>query len=357
MADVATENGISKKIRMQTGAWAAAGHVVRYFASVPRPVAWSGLAPLEADLVRRGNALRRIFNSYALCRHIATWQPDAIYFRYAHHSPGLPRLFSRFPTIAEINSNDLVEYDLTLSAFKRLYHRMTRERVLRPVRGFVAVTSELAERFSGYGKPVEVIGNSTDFAALPSLPAPSPDAGTSLIFVGNTGTPWHGLDRIGELAGTFPKYKFVVVGCTPEDYLHCSGLGLVPPNLQFLGMMAQPDYLPMLGQATAAIGTLGLYRKHMEEACPLKVREYLALGLPVIGAYQDTDIPPEADYFLRLPNNAEPLTPWKDRITAFIEHWRMRRVPRTVIAHLDVSVKEARRLAFMEKIVAVSRHG
>jgi glycosyltransferase involved in cell wall biosynthesis len=357
MADITTENGISKKIRMQTVAWAAAGHVVRYFASVPRPPAWSGLAPLEADLIRRGNALEQILCSRTLCQHIDSWQPDVIYFRFAHHSPGLPGLFSRYPTIAEINSDDLQEYDLTLSAPKRVYHRMTRERVLCQVRGFVAVTSELAKRFSGFAKPTEIIGNSIDFAALPILPVATPDCRIRLIFVGNTGTPWHGLERVDDLAGMFPEYEFVVIGCTPRDYLGCPGVRNVPPNLQLVGMMAQQEYLPLLTNATAAIGTLGLYRKHMDEACPLKVREYLALGLPVIGAYQDTDIPPKADYFLRLPNDAEPLAPWRERIAAFMEHWRTRRVPRSGIAHLDVSVKEAQRLAFMAQIVAASRHG
>jgi glycosyltransferase involved in cell wall biosynthesis len=265
-------------------------------------------------------------------------------------------LFSRYPTIAEINSDDLQEYGLTLSASKRLYHRMTRERVLQRVRGFVAVTPELAERFSGFAKPTEIIGNSIEFAALPPLSAATPGGRTRLVFVGNTGTPWHGLERVGDLAGVFPECDFVIVGCTPEDYMRCKGVPDVPRNLQLLGMMAQLDYLPLLSQATAAIGTLGLYRKHMEEACPLKVREYLALGLPVIGAYQDTDIPPDADYFLRLPNNAEPLAPWRDRILAFLDHWRSRRVPRPAIAHLDVSVKEARRLAFMEQILGASHH-
>jgi glycosyltransferase involved in cell wall biosynthesis len=356
MADITTENGISKKIRMQSSAWAAAGHVVRYFAAVPRPVPWSGLAPLETDLVRRGNALARMFTSRLLCRHIDAWQPDVIYFRYAHHSPGLPRLFSRHPTIAEINSDDLQEYSLTLSAAKRFYHRMTRTRVLRQVRGLVAVTAELAERFSGFAKPAEVIGNSVEFAALPHLSAAPLDGGTRLIFVGNTGTPWHGLDRVGDLAGVLPEFEFVIVGCTAEDYLRCANVPVAPRNFRLLGMMSQRDYLPLFGQALAAIGTMGLYRKHMQEACPLKVREYLAVGLPVIGAYQDTDIPPDADYFLRLPNNAEPLAPWGDRIVAFLDRWRTRRVPRAAIAHLDVSVKEARRLAFMERILAASRH-
>jgi glycosyltransferase involved in cell wall biosynthesis len=356
MADIATENGISKKIRQQATAWSEAGHTVRYFATVPSTAAWPGLAPLETELVKRGGPWQRLSSSRLLCRRIHDWNPDAIYFRYAHHGPGLPYLFATHPTIAEINSDDLREYRLTLSAPKRLYHRMTRGRVLRQIRGFVSVTRELAERFSGFAIPTEIIGNSTELAAFPSLPVPSAKERTRLGFIGNTGTPWHGLGRVGELSTLFPSHEFVVIGCTSMDYLRCVTTRKVPSNLRLLGMMTQQNYQPLLREATAAIGTLGLYEKQMDEACPLKVREYLALGLPVIGAYKDTDIPPDADYFLRLPNNSEPLAPWRDRIATFIEHWRTRRVPRAAVAHLDVSVKEAQRLAFMEKVVAASRH-
>lgn len=36
------------------------------------------------------------------------------------------------------------------------------------------------------------------------------------------------------------------------------------------------------------IGTLALHRKNMTEASPLKTREYLAHGFPVIIGYKDT---------------------------------------------------------------------
>jgi hypothetical protein len=105
-----------------------------------------------------------------------------------------------------------------------------------------------------------------------------------------------------------------------------------------------------MGGAIAALGSLALYKNGMHEACPLKVREYLALGLPVIGACADTDIPDDAHYYLRLPNDAAPLAPHRDAIAAFIEHWRGRRVAREAVAHLDTSVKEAARLAFMARV-------
>jgi len=74
--------------------------------------------------------------------------------------------------------------------------------------------------------------------------------------------------------------------------------------------------------------------------------------LPVIGACRDTDIPENADYYLRLPNAATPLQPHAAAIAAFLSRWAGRRVPRASVAHVDLGVKEPLRLAFMEQIAA-----
>ena len=72
MADVATENGISKKIRSQVKAWRESGHVVRYFALTPTTAVWSGFTPLDATLLARGRGLTRVRRSRAavlpMCR-------------------------------------------------------------------------------------------------------------------------------------------------------------------------------------------------------------------------------------------------------------------------------------------------
>jgi hypothetical protein len=89
----------------------------------------------------------------------------------------------------------------------------------------------------------------------------------------------------------------------------------------------------------------------MNEACPLKVREYLAAGLPVVAGYEDTDIPPTADYFLQLPNSSASLTGYRERVLDFFAAWSHRRVPRSAVAHLDTSVKERDRLAFLRTMM------
>lgn len=349
MADIATENGISKKIRTQALHWSNAGHAVRYFSLVPTNAAWSGLAPLEVELQTRGRFGWRILQSLRLAHRVRAWRPDVIYFRYAYHSAGFPGLFREIPTVAEINSDDLAEYPLTLSAAKLAYHRLTRRRVLGAVSAFVPVTHELAARFAEFGHPAEVIANGIDLEAF--VPTPPTDATNPprLIFVGSAGTPWHGLERVAELVEICPGFTIDIIGCTAADCPRPTATAL-PAALRFHGPLTRTQYEPLIRTATAAIGTMALFRKRMDEACPLKVREYLALGLPVIAAYADTDIAESADYFLRLPNNATSLAAERTRILAFIDHWRGRRVPRSAVAHLDTGVKERQRLAFLARL-------
>ena len=59
MADVATENGISKKIAAQLAAWSRAGHAVRYFALAPTAAVWAGLPAAAAEVCVRGHPLVR----------------------------------------------------------------------------------------------------------------------------------------------------------------------------------------------------------------------------------------------------------------------------------------------------------
>jgi len=63
----------------------------------------------------------------------------------------------------------------------------------------------------------------------------------------------------------------------------------------------------LLRSAHLVVGTLALQRKHMREACPLKVREAVARGLPVITACIDPDLPDDLPGILRLPADEAPI--------------------------------------------------
>ena len=104
-------------------------------------------------------------------------------------------------------------------------------------------------------------------------------------------------------------------------------------------------------QADIALGTMALHRTGLNEAAPLKDREYLAYGIPVVTSYPDPDFTDDDDYILRLPNEASNLDNHWKQVVQFANQWRRRRVPRRAIEHLDMVYKESKRSAFFEQVV------
>jgi hypothetical protein len=158
--------------------------------------------------------------------------------------------------------------------------------------------------------------------------------------------PWHGLDKILRMAALFPRWSFDLVGTNAAEIQ--SG---VPSNVKVWGHLACPEYLPLMANADCAIGTLALHRNGINEASPLKTREYLALGLPVIIGYKDTDFPQGAEFLLELPNTEDNVLAYHGRIRSFVESWRGRRVSREYIRHLDLDEKERERLHFFRQVI------
>lgn len=169
MADLATENGISKKILGQMSAWSEMGHECRWFHLGQSDDVWSPLDRIAHLNLRRGNHIRRLRRSRLLCKSIRQWAPDVIYFRYAYHSPGFRSLFTSIPAVAELNSDDTREYVLTLGRWKNLYHRLTRRRILATISGFCPVTAELAKRLESFPVPAKTIGNGINLSCTESL--------------------------------------------------------------------------------------------------------------------------------------------------------------------------------------------
>ncbi|GGA33428.1 hypothetical protein [Paenibacillus physcomitrellae] len=263
--------------------------------------------------------------------------------------------------------------------------------------------------FDGEGDSTEADGQEEEGAITPRAPR--------LVFMGSAGQSWHGLDHIAELAALKPDWRFDLIGVeagelhglrlhgaddasgpaeagtkaknwakagaepnarissstatgaaaesnqpalagesAPVDSAKGKAAGL-PPNLFFHGKMTRSAYQHLLDQADIAVGTLALYRKNMTEASPLKVREYLANGLPVIIAYEDTDFPAEVPFLLRLPAEPDLIRRNLGRIEQFVEAWQGRRIGRDQVSHLDTRFKEAVRLRFMEHIAALRTEG
>jgi len=279
---------------------------------------------------------------------LMAYRPDLVYHRYDLFMPALGILSRKIPLILEINTNDLEEYCIT-KGFRCLYNRITRSLLLSRAAGFVFVTWELASHshFSRYRKPYSVVANGVPLESFRLLPPPNNET-PRLIFIGTDNQPWHGVDKITRMSQLFAQWQFDIVGIRPDR------LKDVPDNVHVYGPLTREAYEPLLAQADVAIGSLALHRKKMNEACPLKVREYLAYGLPVIIGYKDTDFPHGAPFILEIPNTEDNVETSTRMIADFVFDWKGRRVPREAISHLDIHVKESQRIDFFRHVLRVS---
>lgn len=436
------ESGVFKKIISQARTWQALGHEPALFLfSRGTAAIWTeaetGGLPVYRETYR--GRLGRTPRFQALTAQVRAWEPDVIYHRFDLYYPSLPRLLRDYPSVLEINTNDVAELALEGGRLRlrRIYHLLTRRRVLQAAGGYVFVSGELAEAesFRRYAKSGVVIGNgipldqfvagyegregaearegaepggasasasvasayvsatappvatvnsasvstaapvatgtsapvpmtapvardakaSSVSAALAAMAPPRDEEAVRFVFISSPGQAWQGLDEIARLAAVKPDWRFDLIG--PErGELAAFGLQ-APANMAFHGQLTRDRYQPLLDRADIAIGTLALYRKGMEEASPLKVREYLANGLPIIAAYRETDFPEPVPFFLQLPPEPGNTVRHLSAIERFAREWRGRRVKREQVRHLDVTVKEAARVAYMQQVAGLRDRG
>jgi glycosyltransferase involved in cell wall biosynthesis len=328
------------------------GHEARLFMHSAQHETLSDL--IEADYFfyaiegKVGTEINRIVAMQRMLKAIQTFQPDLIYLRYSMYVYPAHRLMDIAPVVEEINTDDLAQHE-QLGWIYSLYNRLTRGIFLRRVHGLVTVSHELAASyaFAPYRKPTCVIANGCELNEFHQLPAPSNQV-PHLVFIGSPGYSWNGVDKLIDLAFRFPDIHIDIVG-----YDTLSEFGPLPDNLTLHGYLSTQEYQQVLADADIAISSLALHRKQMEEASPLKSREYLAFGLPLVVAYIDTDLDDvNCGFLLKIPNKEDNIQTHAQSIRDFAYRMRGHRVDRELLKkHIDADQKEATRLAFFEKLL------
>ncbi|OGQ99640.1 MAG: hypothetical protein A2284_06965 [Deltaproteobacteria bacterium RIFOXYA12_FULL_61_11] len=356
------ESGVFTKIQAQVRLWQALGNDVRLFmvslrqrtdlAAPPPQVHLVG--QLSQDLVRGLPSspflyLNKVLSASRLARDLLEWAPEIVYYRQGIWYPGLDRALAHCPYVMEINTLDRLECRL-FGRVKTAYHLTTRHVLIDRAAGFVCVTHEIARDYQGFGKPVYVLANGYDLSDCQPLP-PAMNEHPHLVFVGYPEYPWNGIDRLLKLAQGLPEVEFHLAGYTVQDITI-----ELPRNVHCQGRLDRTALRDLYSRCDLGLGSMALERKGCYEACNLKTREYLALGLPVILGCPDTDLSGK-DYVLELQlDDHEPSAQILGKVQAFLKRWKARRVPREQIAHLDTAVKEPQRLEFLRGILEGSAH-
>jgi len=337
------ESGVWKKVQAQVSWWRTYGAEVEVFLITRSSYSYTLPVPIPLKLFPYKSAWGRLKAWHEAVTSILKDSVDLVYFRYDLFYPSLWLLKGRVPLVVEVNTDDEREFCLD-GGVRCYYNKVTRRFVFQMASGYVVVSRELASRIPiSDPKAVCIIGNGVDLSQYTLLP-PSTESIPHLVFMGSEGQPWHGVDKVLLLARSLEGWQFHIIGLPPMP-------GALA-NVKFHGFLSKKEYEGILAHCDVALGTLALHRKGMNEASPLKVREYLAYGLPVILGHQDTDFPDGAPFILEIPNREDNVATHLREIELFVASWKGKRVPRASVQHLDVRLKEKTRLEFFERVVA-----
>jgi glycosyltransferase involved in cell wall biosynthesis len=347
------DSGVYKKICAQASQWRRCGVEVGLFLvtrcsstalNLPLDVGWDFAEVFPYGSAGVLGSWRGRFTSLsAATERIAAWSPDVVYTRQDVYYKSSADLARRCRLVIEINTYDVGEFKM-LNKLYYWYHKMTRGILLDRAAGLVFVTREISNHsdFVCFAPLRTVVPNGVDLGRYTLLPVASEVDPLRFIFIGADHCPWHGVDKILRVAENRPSWVFDIVGPNVS--------GPVPSNVRIHRNLPERVYMKLLGDAHVAIGTLGLHRKSMNEACPLKTREYLACGLPVIVGYEDTDFPAEVEFLCQIGNTEDNLERNLGKIESFARTWTNRRVQRECVQHLNITFKEAQRLDFFRDV-------
>jgi len=339
------DTGVAKKVLDQVNAWNSFGLQTKLIVCTDKQYATSWLAQdLPVKVYTYSNLLtRRKARNEALKYAKQNGDVKAFYMRYGIFT--IPMLFFMLKNrvIIELNFKGFEEYKRR-SVLLYSYMRLTRKFIFMKSAGACAVTQEIFDEFKLETRGrvnAGVFPNSIDLQKIKSLPL-NFSKEINLVFVGSPGQIWHGVDRVIELAEIFKMYKFHVIGPTPPENLkNCE-------NIVFTGEIYGAELTTYLSSMDIGISSLAMERNNLKEGSPLKTREYLAAGLPVIAGYRDTAITANSDFFLDLSASTWPINATtKLEIEKFVGRWKGKRVSKSLLNGIDSAVIEKKRVHFI----------
>ncbi len=155
--------------------------------------------------------------------------------------------------------------------------------------GVIGVTNEIIKYEIGRGNVPDKIAylfpNGVNVKSyLKNIKNPTTEI-KKILFVASEFSEWHGLDLIfTDMKSNNDNFELHLVGkLLPEDYNYA----LQDSRVILHGIKNREFIEKLSNECHIALGSFALERKNMNEACTLKVREYLSLGLPVYSGHKD----------------------------------------------------------------------
>jgi glycosyltransferase involved in cell wall biosynthesis len=175
-------------------------------------------------------------------------------------------------------------------------------KLLRRFSGLFAVTNEILDyerRRAGGQMPGIVTFNAISARRYGPQNRSTPlfsSRRIKLVFASGSFPRWQGLDRVLQsFVAEQPDFELHLCGELPDEERR--NLARYK-NVIFHGSLPRENLLALYAECDVGIASFGLDRNDLKEATSLKVREYLACGLPVVMGHHDPAFPPGFPYLL-----------------------------------------------------------
>jgi hypothetical protein len=336
-----TNSGVFKKISDQVAQWKKMDIVPHLFVITDTDSInhWLEI-DCEIEILVDSSFLKKIWNRIKLLSLAKNSEVNLLYVRDV-----FPIFYPKLevPIVLEVQSSVFRELSQRRKILSRIYRKFS-YLLYRRVNGAVYVTNELLEKNEAQLRDScqkIVIGNGIDLSRIVTLGS-GQQGRPSLFFVGHPNQSWHGVEHMIKFAEVHTNVDLHIVGYEFESKFS---------NIFSHGMLNETLYIEIAKSCVAGVASLELSSIGMKDASPLKSREYLALGLPLISRYKDPDFTPSPDFILELPQDGSEVMIHSDQILQFLNDWNGKRVQREQIAHIDVSKKELQRVRFFKEVI------
>jgi glycosyltransferase involved in cell wall biosynthesis len=174
------------------------------------------------------------------------------------------------------------------------------------------------------GRPAMNILNGVNLNAFPPHTPNAASATVRLLALASM-SGWHGYDRLLQSLAAYKgdaDVRVEFVGGDGDGSLKtwramATELGL-DSRVTFSGPLYGAELDRLIASCDVGIGSLGMYRYGIQHSMTLKLREFMARGLPFITATDDPALPAEAEYALRVSNDDSPIS--MEEVVAFARH-------------------------------------
>lgn len=264
---------------------------------------------------------------------------NLIYTRQRPWMPLLSAILKKHKTIIEINTFDESEYKVISNLMYKVNH-YTRGWFYPHAIGFVGVTKELAAGYKEEFNKLSVAICNGIFVDDYEVNYPKNDK-PKVCFIGAPGFKWHGLEKFELIAKSNLDFDFHIIGIDGEN----------SDNLFYHGYMKLDKAKELVGNCDVGVSTLSLYINNLNESSPLKSRQYMAQGIPMVYGYEDIDLKGNEEFHLKIPNTENNVEQNLENIRNFIVkahgNESMRKSVRAQAENvLDTKVKEGKRIDF-----------